>query len=64
MAEIVGDHAKADPSLHSTVAPVEAAPETMAPFENTDTALAAGPPLLPLLKPTLLLFALAIGALG
>src|SRR6266496_4002391 len=62
--EIVGDYAEPDPALHSVVTLVSAAIETIAPFHDADAALAAGPPFLAVAEPTLLLLALAFGALG
>src|SRR5271166_6648595 len=64
MGKVIGDHAQADPPFHSGVAPVEAAPKAVPPFEDTDPTLTSGPPLLPLFEPALLLFALAIRAFG
>ena len=64
MVQIVGDHTQADPSLHSGVASVDAAPKTMPALQHADPALATGPPLLSLFEPALLLFALAFDTFG
>src|SRR6478752_8338917 len=62
--EVIGDHAEPDPALHSCFALVSAAIEPMPPFDHADAALASGSPFLAVAEPTLLLFALALGALG
>ena len=62
VVQIVGDHTQADPSLHSGVAPVDAATKTMPALQHADSTLATGPPLLPRFEPALLLFALPLGA--
>ena len=62
--EVVGDHAEPDPAPHSGVAFVAAAVEAVPALDHADAALAAGPPLLAVAEPALLLLALALGALG
>lgn len=60
--EVIGEHAQSDPSLHSALAPVDAAPKTMPPLEDTDAALAARPSSLSFFEPAFLLLALSVGA--
>ena len=62
VVQIVGDHAQADPSLHSAISPVEAAPKTMSALQNTDASLTTGSPFLSGFEPALLLLALSLGA--
>src|SRR6516225_7678226 len=62
--QVVGDHAKADPALDAGLASVSAAVQTVPSLDHADAALGAGPPLLPLAEPALLLLALALRALG
>src|SRR6202040_1127322 len=62
--EIISDHAEADPALHSGIAPVAAAIETVSPLDHADAPLAAGAPFLAVAEPALLLLAFALGALG
>ena len=61
--QVVGNHAEADPPLHSAVALVETSSEAVSPLKDTDAALTTGPPFLSLLEPPFLLFPLAFGAL-
>ena len=42
--EIISDHAEADPALHSGIAPVAAAIETVSPLDHADATLASGAP--------------------
>ena len=58
------DSAEADPALHSGIAPVAAAIETVSPLDHADATLAAGAPFLAVAEPALLLLAFALGALG
>jgi hypothetical protein len=44
--EIISDHAEADPALHSGIAPVAAAIETVSPLDHADATLASGAPFL------------------
>jgi hypothetical protein len=44
--EIISDHAEADPTLHSGIAPVAAAIETASPLDHADATLASGAPFL------------------
>src|ERR1700745_4188201 len=62
--EIVGNHSKPDPALHSDLTPIPAAGETMPPLDDADAAFTSGPPFLAIAEPTLLLLAFAFGALG
>ena len=62
--KIISDHAEADPALHSGIAPVAAAIETVSPLDHADATLASGAPFLAVAKPALLLLAFALGALG
>src|SRR5437867_2513385 len=62
--DVVGDHAEADPALHSDKALVTAAVEPVAALDHADASLAAGAPLLTIAEPALLLLALAFGAFG
>jgi hypothetical protein len=62
--EIISDHAEADPALHSAIAPVAAAIETVSPLDHADATLASGAPFLAVAEPALLLLALALRALG
>jgi hypothetical protein len=39
VVQIVGDHTQADPSLHSGVAPVDAASKTVAALKDADATL-------------------------
>jgi hypothetical protein len=63
VVEIVGDYAKTNPSLHSTVARVDASSKTMPALKDADATLATGSPFLSCFEPALLLFALPLGAL-
>ncbi len=49
--DVVGDHAEPDPTLHSGVALVSAAVETVPPLGDADASLAVGPPLLAVAEP-------------
>ena len=62
MVDVVRDHAQDDPSPHSAVAPVDAAPKTMSALKNAYASLATGSPFLSCFEPALLLFALSLGA--
>src|SRR5262249_11785610 len=62
--DVVGDHAEADPALHSDKALVAAAAEPMPAFDDADAPFAAGAPLLAVAEPALLLLAPAFRALG
>src|SRR6478752_5805979 len=64
LTRLSSDHAEADPALHSGIAPVAAAIETVSPLDHADAPLAAGAPFLAVAEPTLLLFAFALRALG
>ena len=59
--DVVGDHAEPDPTLHSGVALVSAAVETVPPLGHADASFAAGPPLLAVAEPALPLLTLALG---
>jgi hypothetical protein len=61
--DVVGDHAEPDPTLHSCIALVTAAVETVPPLGDTDASLASGPPLLAAAE-QLPLLPFAFGALG
>jgi hypothetical protein len=39
VVKIIGDHAQADPSLHATVALIEATPKTVSTLEKADATL-------------------------
>jgi hypothetical protein len=55
--EIISDHAEADQALHSGIAPVAAAIETVSPLDHADATLASGAPFLAVAEPALLLLA-------
>jgi hypothetical protein len=52
MDDIVRDHPKADPSLHSFKASVPAAIQTTTTLQHADAAFASSPPALPSAEPT------------
>src|ERR1700730_14667179 len=62
--EIISDHAEADPALHSGIASVAAAIQTVSPLDHADAPLASGAPFLAVAEPAFLLLAFALGALG
>src|SRR5262245_32986731 len=62
--DVVGDHAEADPALHSNEALVAAAVEPMSALSHTDASLAAGAPFLAVAEPALPLLAFAFGTPG
>src|SRR5260370_13587988 len=62
--DVVGDHAEPDPTLHSGVALVSAAVETVPPLGDADASLAACPSLLAVAEPALPLLTLALGTLS
>src|SRR5262245_40285239 len=62
--DVVGDHAEADPALHSDEAFVTAAVEPMSALDHADASLAAGAPLLTVAEPALLLLTFAFRAPG
>src|ERR1700730_1334909 len=62
--DVVGDDAESHPTVHSDESLVAAAVETMSPFDDADTALASGAPLLAVAEPTLFLLAFAFEAFG
>ena len=51
--QVIGDHAEADPALHSGIALVSAAIETVSPFDHADASLASGAPFLATAEPAL-----------
>ena len=51
--QVIGDHAEADPALHSGIALVSAAIETVSPFDHADASLASGAPFLASAEPAL-----------
>ena len=53
-----------DPAVHSDIALVAAAVETMSPFCDSDASLATGAPLLAAAEPALFLLAFAFEAFG
>src|SRR2546426_7245433 len=61
--EIVTEDSEPDPALHAGVTFVAAARESVAPLQQADSPLAAGPPFLGLFEPAFLLFPLPLGAL-
>ena len=60
--QVVCDHAQSDPPSHAQESVIATARQSMAAFENTDPSFTSGPPLLPLLEPTLLLPSAPFGA--
>ena len=62
--DIVGDDAEPHPAVHSDVALVAAAVETVSPLDHADASLASGAPFLAVAEPALFLLALAFEALG
>src|SRR5258708_6412257 len=62
--KVVADDAQSNPTVHSVVAFVPAAIESRASLDLADAPFATGSPFLPVAEPALLLFLLAIGALG
>jgi hypothetical protein len=62
--EVVGDHPKADPALHSGGRPVSASIESVPAFDHANALLTSGPPLLAVAEPPLLLLTLALGVFG
>ena len=62
--EIISDHTEADPALHSGIAFVAAAIETVSPLDHADATLASGAPFLAVAEPAFLLLAFALRALG
>src|ERR1019366_5340452 len=61
--EVIGDDAETYPSRHARLTFVSGSGQSVPPFEQTDSALAAGSPLLAFFKPALLLVLSAGGAL-
>jgi hypothetical protein len=61
--EIIGDHAEADPALHSGIASVAAAIETVPPLDHADATLTSGAPFLAAAEPALLCSRLRSGLL-
>jgi len=64
VVKIVRDHAKSDPTLHTSIASANASSKTVSPLQDADAALASGQPFVALLEPALLLLALPLGAFG
>jgi hypothetical protein len=62
--EIVGDHAKPNPTLHPVVTFVPAAIEAMSTLGHADAPLASGSPFLTVAEPALFLLAFALSAFG
>ena len=62
--QVIGDDAQADPALDAGHAFVATAVQAVATFEQTDTTLAAGAPLLGVAEPAFLLEPLTLRALG
>jgi hypothetical protein len=62
--DIIGNHAEADPSLHSDETFVAASVEAISALDHADASLASCAPLLAVAEPAFLLLAFAFGALG
>ena len=62
--EIVCDDAEPDPPVHASVAFIAVPRQSVSTLHHTDAAFTPRPPALPVLEPALLLFSLALGALG
>jgi hypothetical protein len=61
---VVGDHSKANPSLHTFKASVPASIQSMTTLQHADAAFASGPPTLPGAKPTRSLQSSPLAAFG
>src|SRR5262249_29663525 len=62
--EVVGDHAEADPAIHSDRSLVAATAKAVSPLDHADSPLASGAPLLAVTEPALFLLAFAFKAFG
>src|ERR1017187_3433649 len=62
--QIIGDHAEPNPALHAGVFLVERSSQAVPSFQQADSSLAAGSPLLSFLEPALFLMLAPRGTFG